>query len=124
MQGRIRGTFPGGPSRAAAPPQRSGPPRLRRVSDIEERMTRRTLARTKRRRSRRVAVGLLAAVVVAGVVGNRVGKSSHRTQEELIAAERESHRRDFDISSEVNRTLLQLWKMEDVEAIRNLGRSR
>ncbi len=44
--------------------------------------------------------------------------------EELNAAQATDKRRDVDISAEVNRTLLQLWKMEDVEAARNRGRTR
>ena len=123
MEGRIRGSFPGGPSRPAAPPTRSGPPRLKPVADIEEGLARRNVARRHRRRYRRIAGGLGVAMALSAAIGGAVGWKSHRTQAELVA-ERTRETQDLDISKEINRTLLNLWKMEDVEAIRNLGRSR
>ena len=124
MEGRIQGSFPGGPSRKGPAQQRSGPPRLSRVSEIEERKARRSVAHSHRRRTRRLLVGFVLVLALAGVVGSGVGRGSHRTQEQLTAAQQQSRVRDFDISKEVNRTLLNLWKMEDVEAVRNRGRSR
>lgn len=68
-----------------------------------------------------MAAGLALLLVVAFGVGTALGRSSHETQATLTAKETESRQRDVDISSEVNRTLLQLWKMEDVEAARSRG---
>ncbi len=87
-------------------------------------MSRRTAERTRTRRTRRVALGFVGATIVAGTLGAYVGFSSHTTREELTEAQQAARQRDIDISSEVNRTLLELWKMEDVEALRNKGRTR
>lgn len=76
------------------------------------------------RRSRRVALGFIGATIVAASAGAYVGMSSHTTREALTEAQRAARQRDIDISSEINRTLLELWKMEDVEALRNRGRTR
>jgi dihydrodipicolinate synthase/N-acetylneuraminate lyase len=94
------------------------------VEHIEERVSRRRLERTRTRRTRRVLLGFAAATVLAGFLGGYVGFASHTTPEALTEAQQAAHRRDVDISTEVNRTLLELWKMEDVEALRNQGRTR
>jgi hypothetical protein len=94
------------------------------VAEIEERSAQRNVERRHRRRARRLGAGFLVALFVAGAAGGAVGLGSHRSQEELTEAQRVSRTKDLDISKEVNRTLLNLWKMEDVEAVRNLGRTR
>ena len=124
MEGQIRGSFPGGPSRAAPPVPRTTPPRLRPVAEIEERSAQRSVDRRHRKRAMRMAAGFLVVLAVADAAGGAVGLGSHRSQEDLTDAQRVSRTKDFDISKEVNRTLLNLWKMEDVEAVRNRGRTR
>ena len=124
MEGQIRGSFPGGPSRAAPPVPRTTPPRLRPVAEIEERSAQRSVDRRHRKRARRLGAGFVVALLVAGVAGGAVGLGSHRTQEDLTEAQQVDRTKDIDISKEVNRTLLNLWKMEDVEAVRNRGRTR
>jgi hypothetical protein len=57
-----------------------------------------------------------------GIIQRRMrGVRSRRTQEELRADAEAGARKELDvsISKEVNRTLLELWKMENVEALRN-----
>jgi hypothetical protein len=96
---------------------------LRRVADIEESISRRRLHAARRRRSVRVRVGLAAVVALAFAIGAVLGRRSHTTAAELTEAREAARTRDLDISQEVNRTLLELWKMEDVEASRNAGRN-
>ena len=126
MDGRIEGGFPGGPRRRGGegPSRGNHPPRIERVGDMEHRVSRRKLERTRSRRSRRIVLGLLAATVVAGSAGAYIGYSSHTTPQEVTAAQDAAMRLDADVSKEVNRTLLELWKMEDVESLRNMGRTR
>lgn len=124
MGDRIKGAFPGGPSRPGSGEEPARTPHLRRAEEIEAGIARRTLELSKRRRKGRVALGFMLAVLIAGLVGGYVGLESHRTQAELTEAQEVRRAEEVDLSAEVNRTLLQLWKMEDVEAVRNLGRAR
>lgn len=124
MSGQLSGSFPGGPSRRDQTPQRSGPPRLRRMADIEETFARRSLDRRRDKRRSRLVAGFVGMLLVAGVAGVFLGLQSHTTAEEITAAREEANRRELDLSSEVNRTLLELWKMEDVEAARSRGNTR
>lgn len=67
-----------------------------------------------------MVLGVLLSVVVAGGVGLAMGLSSRRSAEEILAQQRAAERpSDLQISREVNRTLLELWRMEEVEAQRN-----
>lgn len=68
--------------------------------------------------------GVLATLGLAGAVGLGLGRLTHQTQQGLTAAAQDRIQQDNFISREVNRTLLQLWKMEDIEAVRNQGRAR
>ncbi len=125
MAGRIDSGFPGGPRRHTEPsPRGDRPPRIEPVGELEQRVSRRKLERTRKRRTRRIAFGLFAATFLAGSVGAYVGYASHTTPQEVMEAQDAAKRRDDKISSEVNRTLLELWKMEDVESLRNMGRTR
>lgn len=69
-------------------------------------------------------VGLLFAMVLAFVLGAALGLQSHATPHELTEANQAARAKDDEISREVNRMLMELWKMEDVEAARNGGRIR
>lgn len=121
MSERIRGSYPGGPARDGSGGTDRPPVRVRRVRDFEDARALRSLASSRRDRRRRVVAGLALLLAVAFGVGTSLGRSSHETQATLTARETESRQRDVDISREVNRTLLQLWKMEDVEAARSRG---
>ncbi|MDP2958356.1 MAG: chemotaxis protein CheW [Longimicrobiales bacterium] len=124
VEERITGSYPGGPRRDGDPGKPARAPRLERAEDIEARFAARSLRHRHRARSRRIAVGFWLSLALAGTLGWFLGKGSHRTVEELNATQAANKRRDVDISAEVNRTLLELWKMEDVEAARNRGRTR
>lgn len=117
---RIKGSFLGGPSR----PGEGGSPHTRPVQTVEEiehGLVRRRMYGVRSRRRSRSVWGMVAVVAVAGAVGYLLGLGSHRTQEELRSDAEAGARKELDlsISKEVNRTLLELWKMEDVEAMRN-----
>lgn len=123
-EGKTRSTFPGGPHHPG-PSHRSGhralPPT---VQELEERLGRRGLARAHDRRLRRVRVCFSCAAVLAAALGYTLGLASRTTPAELSEAVQAQHQLDADISREVNRTLLQLWKMEDFESARSRGRTR
>jgi len=122
MDQRISGSFPGGPRRSAPVPDRNGPPRLARVEDIESRLARARLKHGRRRRRRRVVAGFGVVLVFAGGIGVFAGMRGNSTRDELTAEQEAEQARNTDISSEVNRALLELWRMEDVEAFRNNNR--
>lgn len=124
MDQRIRGSFPGGPKHSQPGPGLRRAPRVESVEVIEARKARRTLERRSKRRRMRVLLGFAFAMVVAGGLGWYIGFARHHTAEELTAVNKVDRSRDLDISWQVNRTLLQLWQMEDVEALRGEGLSR
>ena len=74
-------------------------------------------------RRSRVVWGVTSSAVAAAVVGLVLGLMSHSSAEELRMAD-ERQNTAPELSREVNRTLLQLWKMEDLEAARASGMSR
>ena len=124
MDRRIGAKFPGGPGRIGTPPDQGRHARLESIAEIEARVARRRLARSRTRRTRRIALGFALATIVAAGVGFSLGLRSGRTAEELTQAQEATRRQDIDVSSEVNRTLLELWKMEDFESFRDAGRTR
>lgn len=110
------GRYPGGPRRRAEgeePPQR---PDLEGLEDYEERVARQSGRRRANRRARRVKIGFLVAILLSGAIGLMLGYMSHQTPEDF-AAERERARQEFSASQEVNRVLMELWKMEDIEKL-------
>jgi hypothetical protein len=121
---RIKGSWPGGPKRPGDHPPGTRRPRLRTVEEIEAGISARSLRRTRKARSRRIALGLGFLMVAAWGIGWALGKSSHTTVVQLNAERENALRQDLFISKEVNRTLLELWKMEDVQALRNKGLTR
>ncbi len=121
MEGNIRGSFPGGPRKSVPAARRTAPPRLESVEELEERRALRRLSRRRKARVGRLFYGLLASVLLAGGVGVALGVRSHATVQKVCeeeAAARSAAQKD-QINQEVNRTLLELWKMEDVEYARN-----
>lgn len=121
MAEKITGNFPGGPTRRDTRSQRAGPVRTRSVERIEEARAARMVQHQQRARRKRIAWGFLAALILAGGAGLALGLESHSTAAGLSAAAEASRVKDLDISQEVNRTLLELWRMEDVEAQRGRG---
>jgi hypothetical protein len=65
-------------------------------------------------------IGIGASVLVAGGLGLALGAHNRKTAEEIMAEHVQAARpTGQDISREVNRTLLELWRMEDAEAGRD-----
>lgn len=124
MAERTRRSFPGGPRHSVPGSEGRRPARIQTVEEIEAGIASRTLKRRSGRRRRRAVVGFVVATAAAGALGAYVGHESHQTPQEITAAQEQARMKDLDISWQVNRTLLQLWKMEDVEALRNKGRIR
>ncbi len=124
MEGRISGSFPGGPRKRVAAAERTSTPRLRRVEDIEELAVGQHIRRTRDRRRRRILYTVLVSVAISGATGWYWGIQNRSSVEEVraqMAAQRaaESGGDMSDLSSEVNRAMLELWRMEDVEYQRN-----
>lgn len=121
MEGRMCGTFPGGPRKSVVAAESTAPARLGQVQQIEERAAQRYVRRGNKRRLRRLFCGFALTVVVSGGVGIYLGLQSYSTLEEVraeLAAER-APTTTGELSSEVNRAMLELWRMEDVEFMRN-----
>ena len=79
--------------------------------------------RRRTRRTRRLAAGFGLVLGLSALTGVYLGRASHDSLEAVQAqAAEESAERPLDLSAEVNRTLLELWKMEELERQRGLGR--
>lgn len=124
MNDSIGGSFPGGPRRAGSEEVRPHRPDLRRVSQMEVGSARRRVARARRRRALRIVFGFAVVAGFAGSAGVWIGLAAHTTPQEMTAEKNILRDQDRFISREVNRTLLQLWKMEDIEDARNSGKIR
>ncbi len=124
MSERIRGQFPGGPRR----PQEGGtsrpPTHIPTVDEIEGAIARQTRTEEHRRRRRRVAMGFVSSLIVAGGIGFGVGRAVRKPAPEMALPERSRSGLDKEISTQVNRTLLELWRMEDVEYARGRNPKR
>lgn len=119
----IRGSYPGGPSKAGdagdGDAARKHRPRLSRAEEIEARAQDGRRARVRRRRRRRVMVGFLVALAASGAVGFWMGMQSHRSAAEIAAEQEAADREDaFDLHAEGDRILRELWLMEDLERAR------
>lgn len=119
---RMRGSYPGGPSKREADDAESrratGRTRLTRAEEMEARAHEGRRARIRRRRRKRLIVGFAVAIVVAGAAGFWMGLQSHRTAEEIAAEQERRQREQFDFGAESDRLLQQLWLMEDLERAR------
>ena len=113
---RIGGSYPGGPSRQGRGEER-GEPRLERVDEIEERMSRARGRAARDRRARRIRIGFVLALCVAAGTGLALGLMSDRSTEDIAREREEERMQSRDVSQEVNRVLLELWKMEDLERV-------
>jgi len=69
-------------------------------------------------------MGLVAVLILAFMTGAAIGVVTRASVEDLTAAPQPPGARDSEVSREVNRTLLELWKMENVQAARGQGRIR
>lgn len=115
---KIAGRYPGGPRREPlVAPEDRPTPRLSTVAQIEERKARGAVRHVRKRRRKRVLVGLAGVVFAALVLGGWVGWKSHKSSED-ITAEMEMDAVDgFDLENERDRILRELWKMEELERL-------
>ena len=120
MEARMRGTFPGGPRKSIPAADRTAPARLRRVEQIEERASVRSARRGSKKRQKRVVVGVFSAFVLSGGLGLFLGMRSHTSPDELReAAEKAANPSVDELGETLNKAMLELWRMEDVEYQRN-----
>lgn len=116
---RFSGRYPGGPGRGEGEgdESRRRPDTLPSAEEMEERRMAWARRSQWKRRRRRLLVGFVVAVLVAGGTGFWLGWQSHRTPEE-IAREEEGRSGDgegVDLSRERDIILEQLWLMEELE---------
>ncbi len=117
------GIYPGGPHLASSGKEMQRPPRLMRVNEIEEQLARRSEQIRQRSRRNRLVLAVLLSVSAAGGLGLILGHSTHTTAEELTEALQVKRNPGSGISEEINRVLMELWRMEEVE-FANTRRSR
>lgn len=119
MVQHIQGVFPGGPHRGGEAPGLARP--IRRMEDLTAGAVVVHRRRAAARRRRRWILGSLAVTCLAGFTGYLLGLESSPTAEGIARQGEAQATLDRFISREVNRTLLELWRMEDVERIRAPG---
>ena len=115
------GIYPGGPHSASSGREGQQPPRLMRVEEIEERLAHHSEQFRQRSRRKRLVLGLLFCVVAAGGLGLIVGHSTHTTPEELTEVLEANVKSESEFSELVDRTLMELWKMEELQIARTRG---
>lgn len=116
MSSRISGVFPGGPSRSAQALRVTAHAPIRGVAERTARERSAARARSRLERSKRRLVGTLLAMAAAAAVGFTAGRGLGGETPQARPATA-SDALDRAISSEVNRVLLELWRMEDVERL-------
>ena len=85
MDEKLRGSFPGAPSKTRPVAERTTAPRLSRVEDRERRSAVRQQGHARARRKKRFVVGLVVSLIAAGGTGLYFEKLSHVTLEEIRA---------------------------------------
>lgn len=117
---RIDGAYPGGPrKRDDEDGGESRRPNLAPAEEREGRLHDRHRRIVRRRRKKRILVGFLVALLVAGGLGFWMGFQANRTSEEIAAEQESGRERGFDLTRERNTILQQLWLMEDLELERS-----
>lgn len=122
MTDKIRGKWPGGPKGRADAEPIGRRIRTRPVADLEDRVAAHRVRRKREARARRVLLGFAASLGLAGVIGWVVGERSHASAEEITAEHDAAVAPVSDLTKELNRAMLELWRMEDVEFMRNRPR--
>ncbi len=118
---RIQGTFPGGPTRTGSGRGLGGGPRLKTVEEAETARARQAVRRRVARRRSRRALGVAVVSAAALAAGGLMGWATRQSREELAESPDPQGSLDRMISAQVNRTLLELWKMESMESVRGPG---
>jgi type VI protein secretion system component VasK len=92
--------------------------KLDSVEEIEARAAKGSQARKEQRRRKRLAIGVVVSVAVAGSVGVWLGFQSHRTDEEIAQEMRGQARgQEFDLNKQADRLISEMWKTEALEKI-------
>jgi hypothetical protein len=91
------------------------------VEELEGRIAHRTRSAERGRRRRRVWAGLVTALVVAGAIGFGVGRAVRPPQPEEVLPTSGRSAVNQVISEQVNRMLIEEWRMEDVQYARGRG---
>lgn len=113
MNGGVRGIFPGGPTRGGA---RAGArPRLPTVADRWRAGIAEGTRRARRRRRSRALAGAALVLASAGFLGVAAGRRVGTPAPDRAARADSASAVDRVVSREVNRVLLELWKMEGLE---------
>ncbi len=123
MSDRIRGRYPGGPHRPEEGEERTRPTHLPSVEEIEVGVAQATRSAERRKRRKRVWMGFVVAMVVAGGVGFGVGRAVRPPQPEEVLPTDARSEINKQISEQVNRVLIEEWRMEDVQYARGRGRT-
>ncbi len=119
MNDRFRGRYPGGPSRLGEGEEPDAPRTyLPTVEEIEVGMRRATRVSERRRRRRRVWVGFFGALVVAGAIGFGVGRAVRPPTSRDMLPPTASNGLNKELAEQVNRVLVEEWRMEDVQYAR------
>ncbi len=124
MSEPIRGRYPGGPRRPRDKEASRPPTHVPTVAEIEMGIAKRTRAAESQARHRRVWIGFLVSLILAGSVGFGVGRAVREPTADIALPQGARSGLDKEISTQVNRTLLELWKMEDVEYARGKNPKR
>lgn len=113
------GMYPGGPRGSEQGEGHQSPPRLTLVRDLEEHIASQAIKLRRKTRRRRLVWAAVMGIAVAGGVGLALGYSAHPSPEEVVQ-ESETERSPKSLTSEdLDRALMELWRMEDVEYARN-----
>ena len=114
----ITGSYPGGPRRHGQEEEAGQDPQaeIRDGESIEASIAARRTGRTKKRRNRRLVIGLVTSFIAAAGVGAYFGMRSITTAEDL--AQEEMKEGEMDLKKQSDRLINELWKMEDLERAR------
>ena len=123
----LRGRYPGGPSRKGVDDGTAAPRRkvkLDSVEEIEARASAGSQARRQKQRRKRVAMGVIFSISLAGAVGVWIGFQSHRSEEEIAQELRGQVRggQEFDLNKQADRLINEMWKTEALEKLPGGGR--
>jgi hypothetical protein len=88
---------------------------LTSVEQIETHRGARELHSRGLQRRKRLLIGLVVSILVAGGGGFWIGLRSHRSAQELAEEQRAQAEAEFNLKRESNRLINELWKMEDLE---------
>lgn len=115
MRQPITGLYPGGPSERSGALTTGTLPSVADLALMEATARARRKARTRRGR---VILVLVVALLGAAGTGYGLGRAERKSRAELVSPAG-SRTIDPAVREEVNRMLLELWKMEDTEPGRN-----